>query len=609
MKKRFRKMAQFQGGPRNILWFIGFVIVGLLLLARLSEYTSEVHAITYTNFMKKVAQNEVKAVQVSGQDLYGQLTNNTRFETVLPATSQDWSELRSHGVEVSITSPSASISFGTIFGFASLLLVLFMIFYLFRQARSSGGGGSGSNVFSMVKSKAKMFMPSTIKVTFADVAGSGEAKEELADVIDYLRNPEKYKRLGAKMTRGILLVGAPGTGKTLLARAVAGESSRPFFSVSGSDFIEIFVGVGAARVRDLFQQARKYAPCIVFIDEIDAVGRHRGSGLGGGNDEREQTLNQLLTEMDGFDTAEESVIVIAATNRPDVLDAALLRPGRFDRRVEVPYPDLVSREQILEVHARKITKDESVDLAKIARGTPGFTGADLENLVNEATIIASKLNKPFVTVVDFEEARDKILLGKERKSMMMSDEEKKIVAYHEAGHALVRLLMPDITDPLHKVSIIPRGTSLGVTHSLPEKEKYISTKQEMLAHVVSVLGGRSAEELAFSTVGTGASSDFNHATDTVRAMVTKYGMSETLGPVVYRQGEGAFEYSQKTAEMIDTEVRSIMDECHKKAQALLAANREKLDLLAAALLEKETMQAGEIYALLGITPREEFKLS
>jgi len=395
----------------------------------------------------------------------------------------------------------------------------------------------------------------------------------------------------------------------LLARALAGETNCPFFSISGSDFIEVFVGVGAARVRDLFVQARKHAPSIVFIDEIDAVGRHRGSGLGGGHDEREQTLNQLLTEMDGFQQSEGSVIVVAATNRPDVLDKALLRPGRFDRRVEVPYPDLKSREEILQVHAKGVKIADNVDLKKIARGTPGFSGADLGNLINEAAIIASKENKDEVTIQDFEEARDKVLLGKEIKSRALTVEDKNMIAYHEAGHALVQLLLPDVTDPLHKVSIIPRGRSLGVTHSLPEREKYITTKEEMLGVIMASLGGRAAEELVFGKLTTGAYSDFKKATDIARSMVCNYGMAPELGSVLYGQLQGDFAYSQNTAKKIDQEVQKIIKKCYDKALNLLKTNRDKLDRLVQALLDKETMYAGEIYALLGIEPRVEHSFS
>jgi cell division protease FtsH len=453
-----------------------------------------------------------------------------------------------------------------------------------------------------------MFLPSSIKENFNSVAGANEAKEELADVIDFLKNPKKYQRLGAKITRGVLLIGEPGNGKTLLARAVAGEANCPFFSISGSNFIEVFVGVGAARVRDLFAQARKHAPSIIFIDEIDAVGRHRGSGMGGGNDEREQTLNQLLAEMDGFETSPTPIIVIAATNRVDVLDKALLRPGRFDRRVTVPYPDLKSREAILDVHVKTVKVEENLDLKKIAQGTPGFSGADLANLVNEATIIASKENKDLVTMHDFDEARDKIMLGKESKSIMLTPEDKKLIAYHEAGHALVRLLLPETSDPLHKVTIIPRGSALGVTHFLPEREKYITTKEEMESSVMSALGGRVAEEIIFNTLTTGAYSDFQAANRMTRNMVTKYGMSPEIGTIIYSQQHGEFEYSQKTAEKIDAEVQRLTALYHEQTRKLLEDNRDKLDLLANALMEKETMNADEIYELLSITPRQAHKI-
>lgn len=454
-----------------------------------------------------------------------------------------------------------------------------------------------------------MFLPSSIKENFNSVAGAAEAKEELADVVDFLKNPQKYQRLGAKITRGVLLIGEPGNGKTLLARAVAGEANCPFFSISGSNFIEVFVGVGAARVRDLFAQARKHAPSIIFIDEIDAVGRHRGSGMGGGNDEREQTLNQLLAEMDGFEVSQTPVIVIAATNRVDVLDKALLRPGRFDRKVMVPYPDQKSREEILAVHMQNVMTDDSIDIQKIAQGTPGFSGADLENLINEAAIIASKKDKESISRDDFEEARDKIMLGKETKSIMLTTEDKKLIAYHEAGHALVRLLLPEDSDPLHKVTIIPRGSALGVTHYLPEREKYITTKEEMEASVMSALGGRVAEEIIFNKLTTGAYSDFQTANRIVRNMVTKYGMSSELGQIIYGQGHGDYEYSEKTAEKIDAEVQRLTELYHQRTRELLEANRDKLDTLAQALIEKETLHAEEIYTLLSISPRAMHKFN
>lgn len=530
-----------------------------------------------------------------------------RFEVVAPTDHSLLEVLRKNGVEITLASAAVQTNIWHILLLLSFVAGLIGIWYLFRQSRGQGGGGGG-NIFTMGKSRAKMFMPSTIKEKFSSVAGANEAKEELEDVVDFLKNPEKYKKIGAKITRGALLIGAPGNGKTLLARAVAGEANCPFFSISGSDFIEVFVGVGASRVRDLFAQARKYAPSIIFIDEIDAVGRQRGSGLGGGHDEREQTLNQLLTEMDGFETGKESVIVLAATNRPDVLDSALLRPGRFDRRVEVPYPDLISREHILKVHAKNVKMDPDLDLKKVARGTPGFSGADLANLINEAAIIASKGDEQKVTMHDIEAARDKVLLGKEIKTMVLSEDERRMTSFHESGHALVRLLLPEVSDPLHKVTIVPRGRALGVTHSLPEREKYSTTKEEMLASIKSALGGRIAEDIVFNKVSTGAYSDFQAATSIARDMVCRYGMSEKLGPIVYSQQQGDFVYSQETAHKIDEEVRRIIEECEQEATKLLKDNRDKLDKLAETLLEKETMYASEIYELLGIESREDHKL-
>ncbi len=607
------KKSFFNAGIRNLL--VGtLVLLGFIfILHTLTDRNRAIKPVNYSTFLNLVENNEIKRVHVSGQEVYGILKDGSRFETTIANKSKDWELLRKHGVEFSVDNPNNSFNFWYLLPLLSLLLTAWAIWYFIRQSRGSGGGGGGgNNIFTMGKSRAQLFMPSTINVKFPDVAGVMEAKEELADVVDYLKNPEKYQRLGAKIPRGVLLVGAPGNGKTLLARAVAGEANCPFFSVSGSDFIEVFVGVGAARVRDLFQQARKNAPCIIFIDEIDAVGRHRGSGLGGGHDEREQTLNQMLAEMDGFQTGTDTtkpVIVLAATNRPDVLDGALLRPGRFDRRVEVPFPDLKSREQILGLHAKKVKVDPEVDLNKIARGTPGFSGADLANLINEAAIIASKENKETVSIDDFEEARDKILLGKEIKSIMLTDEDRKVTSYHESGHTLIRLLMPEDSDPLHKVTIIPRGRALGVTHAMPEREKYTSTKEEMVANIMSALGGRAAEEMVFNKATTGAYSDFKAASQIVRNMVCNYGMGSNLGQVIYGQSQGDFVYSQKTAERIDQDVQEIMDECYKRTMKLLTDNRDKLDLLAETLFEKETMYAEEIYELLGITPRTQHRFS
>jgi len=477
------------------------------------------------------------------------------------------------------------------------------------QSRNSSTSGANSSALAKGNSKPKMFMPTQVKTKFDDVAGVPEAKEELLDVVDFLKNPEKNRRLGAKLPRGVLLAGDPGNGKTLLAKAVAGEANCPFFSVSASDFVEMYVGVGASRVRDLFTQARRHMPSIIFIDEIDAVGGKRVAGFDGGSDERAQTLNQLLTEMDGFNSEDSSVIVMAATNRPDILDSALLRPGRFDKRIDVSYPDVKSREKILNVHAKNIKVDPAVDVTRIARCTPGFSGADLANLVNEAALVATKKEEQqTVMMVDFEEARDRIMLGKARKSVVMSEKEKELTAYHEAGHAMIRLLVPEYADPLHKLTILPRGQALGVTYAMPERDKYSSSKDEMLTDIMVSLGGRVAEEMFFNVLGTGASSDFSKATDMARKMVCLYGMTDELGPVVYNQGRGEFEYSQKTAEKIDEVVYKILMDMQDKTKALLETNKDKLKKLSLALLEKETMYADEIYELLGIESRESFRL-
>jgi cell division protease FtsH len=596
----------FNNNSKNIL-ALTLAFFGLLfVLYRVTDYSRQVHNILYSTFMEKVEKKQVKQVHISDSDIYGVLKDGTRFETTINKNPQHWSFLKTAEVEYSFANNANQFNIWYLIPFLTMLMTVVALWYFFRQGRNVNGSG-GTNVFSMGKSRARLIMPSTIKEKFTSVAGAAEAKEELLDVVDFLRTPEKYERLGAKMTRGVLLVGAPGNGKTLLARAVAGEANCPFFSISGSDFIEVFVGVGAARVRDLFVQARRQAPCIIFIDEIDAVGRQRSSGMSsGGHEEREQTLNQLLTEMDGFQQNGGSVIVIAATNRPDVLDAALLRPGRFDRRVEVPYPDLASRYEILNVHASTVKIGADVDLQKVARGTPGFSGADLANLINESAIIASKKNQDNVMMLDFEEARDKILLGKEIKSIALTEDDKKIIAYHEAGHALVTLLTPTDTHPLHKVTIIPRGQTLGVTHSIPDREKYNTSKREMLAAIMISLGGRMAEMLVFNEDTTGAYSDFVKATDIARKMVCSYGMSD-LGVVVYSQAAGSYEYSPKSAEKIDEEVQKIVKQCEHKTMELLKSHKDKLDLLALKLLEKETLYASEIYELLSIEPRTEHR--
>ena len=607
MNKKNKK-AFLGGTPRTFLVGLLVLVGSLFALHMLTDRSRNIKTLTYSAFLNQVEQDQVKRVHVVGQEVYGFLKDGTRFETTIANKGKDWETLRTHNVEFSVDSPNQQFNLWYLLPFLSFLITGWAIWYFIRQSRGSGGGG-GNSIFTMGKSKAKLFMPSTINASFASVVGADEAKEDLQELIDFLKNPEKYNRLGAKIPRGILLMGAPGNGKTLLARAVAGEANCPFFSISGSDFIEVFVGVGAARVRDLFEQARKHAPCIIFIDEIDAVGRQRGSGLGGGHDEREQTLNQMLAEMDGFQTHNSSVIVIAATNRSDVLDNALLRPGRFDRRIVVPYPDLKSREKILEVHAKTVKMDPAVDMHKIARGTPGFSGADLANLINESAILASKTDCSMVSIQHFEDARDKILLGKEIKSLTLTDEDRKVTSYHESGHALVRLMMPEDSDPLHKVTIIPRGKALGVTHAMPEREKYTRTKDEILSDVMSALGGRAAEELVFKKPTTGAYSDFKAATSIVRDMVCNYGMADELGQVVYAQNQGDYVYSQKTAERIDGQVLKIMDECYAKTMQLLTDNREKLEQLATTLLEKETLYADEIYELLGITPRTQHRFS
>jgi len=598
-------MKQFKGGPGNLLIVVVFLTLTLLAVLKLADFSQRTEHISYSTFMKKLEAGQILQVDVTGSDVRGIYKDGkTRFETVVPNTPKLWDMLKEHQVETSVAGAAGVFGLWQILYFLSFLLTLGVIAYFLRQSRNNNG--SGGNIFSMSKSKAKMFMPSQIKVNFDSVAGAVEAKEELADVVDFLKNPDKYKRLGAKLTKGVLLVGEPGNGKTLLAKAVAGEANCPFISVSGSDFIEVFVGVGAARVRDLFAQARRNSPCIIFIDELDAVGRQRGAGLGGGHDEREQTLNQLLVEMDGFDTSSSTVVILAATNRPDVLDKALLRAGRIDRRVHVPYPDIRSREAILKVHAENVPVKDDVNLGRIARGTPGFTGADLANLINEAAIHASKLNESQVSIHDFEEARDKIILGKEMKTIVLTDFEREVTAYHEAGHALITLLNPIETDPLHKVTIMPRAKALGVTWSLPERDKHTISKSEMIARIMVALGGRAAEELIFNRLESGAHSDFETATDVARAMVCSYGMSEKLGPLVYEQNDiGENTYSEATAQTIDEEMRAILDSCYKQVLALLTANKDKLEKLAKALLDKETMYAGEIYELLGITSREE----
>lgn len=610
MKKK-TNFKRFKGNPWGAVIIAALAVLVLMVLVSLTDTVRTIVTINYSQFVKEVKEGKVAAVQITGSEVFGQyIQGSKKFQTVIPEFKPDiYDFLNAHEVQQTIVPNSKTTGFWLVLLVLLLVCGGILLWYFLRQIR--GSGGQPHNLFNANKSKAKMFLPSQIKVNFSSVAGAAEAKEELEDVVDFLKNPTKYKKLGAKLTRGVLLVGEPGNGKTLLAKAVAGEAHCPFFSVSGSDFIEVFVGVGAARVRDLFAQARKNEPCIIFIDEIDAIGRQRSSnGMGGGYDEREQTLNQLLTEMDGFDTEGSSVVVLAATNRPDVLDKALIRPGRFDSRVEISYPTLNDRFEILKIHSKNISLDPDLDLFKVARGTPGFTGADLANIVNQATILAAKNNQDIVTMVHFEEARDKIMLGKARKHHVLTKHELTVTAFHESGHALIRLLLPKHSDPLHKITIIPRGRALGVAYSLPERDKYTVTRDELIASIMSALGGRAAEELVFNEISTGASDDFRQASSMAYKMVCAYGMSQALGHVVYQHpAQGDYNFSEKTAEKIDDEVRAIIEDCYQKTMDLLRQNRYMLDTLANALLEKETLQAGEIYELLGIESREEHRLT
>ncbi len=542
----------------------------------------------------------VASTLVQGSRVAGVLKNGKRFETVILPSESLWETLRKHGVNIEVYAQD-TLPWYSILLFLLFLMFFFILIYLIKQMQ--GGNGAASKIFSVGKSRARFFSPNTVEVYFKDVAGVQEAKEDLKDVVEFLRSPERFEEIGARIPRGILLSGAPGNGKTLLARAVAGESNCPFFSVSGSDFVEVFVGVGASRARDLFAQARKHAPCIVFIDEIDAVGRQRGSPAS--NDEREQTLNQLLTEMDGFSTDGGAVIVLAATNRVDILDKALLRPGRFDRIIHIPHPDLASREQILKVQAKSVRIAPEVNWHKVARGTPGFTGADLRNLINEAALRASKRKKKMVEIQDLEVSRDKILLGAEQSSMVMSEKDKEKTAYHESGHTLVNVLLA-ATDPFHKVTIIPRGRSLGVSWSLPERDVTSHTRTEMEARIMVALGGYVAEKLIYNELSSGAASDLEKATSIARHMVCMYGMSE-LGPIYLYEDDHTKPSpyaSQETAKKIDEQVQAILRQAHSKTEELLTSRRELLEKLARELCEKETLTAQEVYTLLDIPSRE-----
>ena len=586
---------------------IVWLIIGALILIGYNYFLQELSFsptlnLNYSEFLSKLENDEIVEVIIEGKHVTGKLKNGKDFSTYILLEDKDLiSKLKEKNIKI-VVKPDSQGGWVTNFLISWLpFFVLIILWVLFmRQVQP------GNRTFSFVKSRARLIKEGESKVTFKDVAGVEEAKEELQEVVEFLKNPHKFTRLGARIPKGILLVGPPGTGKTLLAKAVAGEAGVPFFSISGSDFVEMFVGVGAARVRDLFAQAKAHAPCIIFIDEIDAVGRMRGAGLGGGHDEREQTLNQLLVEMDGFETA-EGIVVLASTNRPDILDPALLRPGRFDRHIYVPPPDVNGREAILKIYAKKMKLAPNVDLRLIAKSTPGFTGANLENLMNEAALIAAKKGKEFVEMEDLEEAKDKILMGKERKGYAMSEEEKKIIAYHEAGHALVAYYLPD-PDPVHKISIIPRGMALGVTHQLPLDDRHIYTEDYLLKKITVLLGGRVSEELIFNMLSSGASDDLKRATQIAKKMVCEFGMSKSLGPLTYGKteeqvflGKELFQlkdYSEETARLIDLEIRNIVTECYQKAKTILTTYIDKLHLVANTLLEEETIEAERFKLLL-----------
>jgi len=597
-----------------VLWII--IALVLMMVFRNFGVSTTAEDILYSQFIKDVKTGRVESVEfdVNGITITGNMTDGISFSTYSPETDNGAliETLMSNNVNFTAKEPSKNSFWAhALISWFPILLLLGIWIYFMRQMQ---GGGNGRGALSFGKSRARLLGEDQVRITFNDVAGVEEAKEEVAELVEFLSEPGKFQKLGGKIPSGVLLVGSPGTGKTLLARAIAGEAKVPFFTISGSDFVEMFVGVGASRVRDMFEQAKKHAPCIIFIDEIDAVGRHRGAGLGGGHDEREQTLNQLLVEMDGFE-GNEGVIVIAATNRPDVLDPALLRPGRFDRQVVVPLPDIRGREQILKVHMRKIALDDDVKPNIIARGTPGFTGADLANLINEAALFAARANKKMVDMEEFERAKDKVMMGAERRSLIMSEEEKRLTAYHEAGHAIVGKLMP-AHDPVYKVTIIPRGRALGVTMFLPEEDRLSYSKEFLDSQICSLFGGRIAEVLIFgdNAVTTGASNDIQRATELARNMVTRWGLSERLGPLTYREEEGEVflghsvtqhkGVSDETSHVIDEEIRLIIDHNYTRAKNLLTENIEKLNIMAEALLKYETINAEQIDDIMeGKNPR------
>ena len=588
-------------GRNIIVWLLAIVLLsGAMNMFNGNAERANAEKVAFSDFMKHVENKKIAEVTIEGANISGRYTDGKSFYTYAPFDPSMVEMLRKNDVKVTAQpEDNTSSTFWGVFisWFPMLLLVGVWIFFM-RQANSGN-----NRAMSFGKSRARL-IENTKKVTFADVAGADEAKEELEEIIDFLKDPEKFQRLGGKIPKGVLMVGPPGTGKTLLAKAVAGEADVPFFSISGSDFVEMFVGVGASRVRDMFAQAKKNAPCLLFIDEIDAVGRHRGAGLGGGNDEREQTLNQLLVEMDGFEP-NENVILIAATNRPDVLDPALLRPGRFDRQLTVTNPDIKGREEILKVHAKNVPLAKDVNLSVVARGTPGFSGADLANLVNEAALLAARKNKTKVTSKDFDDAKDKVLMGSERRSMAMDDQEKQLTAYHEAGHAICSLFV-ESTDPIHKATIIPRGRALGMVQQLPEKDQYSYSRIKMLSRLVIMMGGRVAEELKFGAknVTSGASSDIAAATNLARSMVTEWGMSEKLGPVLYAENSGEVflgksvtqnkNMSEDTARLVDAEIKNLVVNAHAEATKLLQEHQKEWELLAQALIEYETLTGDEI---------------
>ncbi|GFN29271.1 ATP-dependent zinc metalloprotease FtsH [Achromobacter denitrificans] len=588
------------------------MVIALVLFTVFKQFDGRAQTqdgVTYTQFMDDAKAGRIRKVDVQGDVLYVTPDAGRAYTLTSPGDLWMVSDLLKYGVQVSGKPREEQSLLMSIFvsWFPMLLLIGVWVFFM-RQMQGGGRGGA----FSFGKSRARMLDENTNQITFADVAGCDEAKEDVQELVDFLRDPSKFQKLGGRIPRGVLMVGSPGTGKTLLAKAIAGEAKVPFFSISGSDFVEMFVGVGAARVRDMFENAKKHAPCIIFIDEIDAVGRQRGAGLGGGNDEREQTLNQMLVEMDGFESG-QGVIVIAATNRPDVLDPALLRPGRFDRQVVVPLPDIRGREQILKVHMRKVPLSPNVDATILARGCPGFSGADLANLVNEAALFAARRNGRTVDMSDFEKAKDKIIMGAERRSIVMPEEERKNTAYHESGHAIVARMLPK-TDPVHKVTIIPRGRALGVTMQLPETDRYSMDKGRLLSTIAVLFGGRIAEELFMDQMTTGASNDFERATAIARDIVTRYGMTDELGPMVYAENEGEVflgrsvtkttHMSEATMQKVDTEIRRIIDEQYGVARKILEDNRDKVEVMTAALLEWETIDADQINDIIeGRPPR------